>query len=127
MIRCHCGNSVEFKKCCGKYLNDKAAPPTAEALMRSRYSAFVEKNYEYLLNTHDPDTLTTFDLASNSRWAENVQFFGLKILGGEERKDQAVVEFEASFLEKKTGKKQKHHEVSIFRKLKGRWYYSSGE
>ncbi|HAT1131072.1 TPA: hypothetical protein I8V56_000708 [Corynebacterium striatum] len=53
--RCPCGLGLSFGECCGQYHGGKPAP-TAEALMRSRFSAFVTGDEEYLLRTWDPDT-----------------------------------------------------------------------
>ena len=38
---CPCGSGQAIAECCGRYLDGGEAVPTAEALMRSRYTAFV--------------------------------------------------------------------------------------
>ena len=53
--RCPCGTGLTYGECCGKYHAGTNAP-TAEALMRSRFSAFVTGDEAYLLRTWDPDT-----------------------------------------------------------------------
>ena len=92
---------------------------------RSRYSAFVLKNIEYLLETIDPDFREEFDLAANQAWADEAEFTGLKILKKSQDENHGIVEFQAEFIHK--GNKYIHHEISHFRKIKDRWYFSSGE
>jgi SEC-C motif-containing protein len=123
---CYCGKPNAFDQCCGQYIEGEAHAPTAEALMRSRYSAFILKDFDYLGATHDPQTLEDFDLEANRKWAESVKFTGLEILRSEESGNKGLVEFRASFEELNTGNKAVHHEVSKFRKQKGVWFYKSG-
>ncbi|MGL5405810.1 MAG: YchJ family protein [Propionibacteriaceae bacterium] len=52
---CPCGG-VDIAICCGPYLAGTAMPPTAEATMRSRYSAFATGNVAHLLRTWHPRT-----------------------------------------------------------------------
>jgi Uncharacterized protein conserved in bacteria len=52
---CPCGSVLPFAECCGRYLAGVAAP-TAEALMRSRYTAFTRQDEAHLLATWHPDT-----------------------------------------------------------------------
>lgn len=52
---CFCGNSLPFSQCCQPYLDNQAIPETPEQLMRSRYSAYVTKNADYLIATWHPD------------------------------------------------------------------------
>ena len=54
MATCHCGSGKPYVKCCEPYINGEPAP-TAEALMRSRYSAYVVGAVDYLGETLHPD------------------------------------------------------------------------
>src|SRR5690625_505537 len=54
-VRCPCGTGLTFGECCKKY-HDGTPAPTAETLMRSRFSAFVTGDEAYLLRTWDPAT-----------------------------------------------------------------------
>jgi SEC-C motif domain protein len=66
---CPCGSGAARRDCCGPYLDGDAAPPTAEALMRSRYSAFVEGHTAYLLNTWAQETRPdVLELDPGQRW-----------------------------------------------------------
>ena len=73
--RCPCTSGLSFGECCGKY-HAGAKAPTAEALMRSRFSAFVSGDEDYLLRTWDPVTRPgSLDLADSP-----IRFYRLDIL-----------------------------------------------
>ena len=121
-IDCPCGSSQAFPDCCGRYIDGPLPAPTAEALMRSRYSAYVLGRETYLLDTWHPDTRPeTLSLTSDQRW------LGLKIrstrTGGEDD-EEGMVEFIARF--KIAGRGHRLHEISTFRRLAGRWHYLDG-
>ncbi len=52
---CPCGSGNALAECCGKYISGVAHAPTAETLMRSRYTAFAVMDDEYLTQTWHPD------------------------------------------------------------------------
>lgn len=123
MNTCPCGSGRPLARCCGLYHAGEAAP-TAEALMRSRYSAYVLGLEDYLRATWHPDTCPA-DLDLHSEPAP-------KWLGLEVRKhvvqdaDHATVEFVARWRE--AGKGRRLHETSRFeRDSEGRWVYVDGE
>ncbi|CAM5692721.1 YchJ family metal-binding protein [Streptomyces violaceorubidus] len=53
---CPCGRPEPYARCCGRFHAGTAAAPSAEALMRSRYSAFVKGDAGYLLRPWHPGT-----------------------------------------------------------------------
>lgn len=119
--RCPCGTGLEYRSCCRPYHDGRPAP-TAETLMRSRYSAFVTGDEDYLLDTWDPQTRP----ASLSLQDMPVRFYRLDILrvsGGGLLDDHGVVEFEAFYRGADTGSQT---ELSQFRRAGSRWFYSSG-
>ena len=62
---------LPFSACCGPYLNERAPVPApdAEALMRSRYSAFVLERADYLLATRHASTRpAALDFAPGAKW-----------------------------------------------------------
>ncbi|WP_200329347.1 YchJ family metal-binding protein [Leucobacter sp. L43] len=65
---CPCGRGVDFAECCAPlHAGDRA--PTAERLMRSRYSAFAVGDAQYLLTTWDPSTRpASLDLDDGTAW-----------------------------------------------------------
>ena len=126
MTHCPCGSGHPHDACCGPYLAGDGAP-TAEALMRSRYAAFVLGNIDYLGETLAPDIRHEFDPIEAASTVENADWQGLEIRklsqGGVED-TEGRVEFVARF---RLGKEQRlHHEDCEFQKIDGRWYVSGG-
>lgn len=117
--RCPCGTGLTFGECCGKY-HAGAPAPTAVTLMRSRFSAFVTGNEDYLLASWDPMTRPeTLNLADDA-----VRFYRLDILdvvGGGLLDNAGEVEFDAFYKGAVTGSQR---ERSAFRRIGGRWVYS---
>ncbi|MFC8516871.1 YchJ family protein [Streptomyces sp. NPDC057257] len=116
---CPCGLAETYERCCGRFHRGEAAAPTAEALMRSRYSAFVKRNEQYLLRTWHPRTRpATLDLDPGARWT------GLEILAttdGSAFHGTGTVTFRASF------RGGALHERSRFERVDGAWVYVDGE
>lgn len=117
------GKPLAFSRCCGKHLADfaQAPAPDAETLMRSRYSAFVVEDADYLLATwHASTRPLEIDFEPGLRW------LGLEVR--EHRRIDAVraeVEFVAR--SRLHGRAQRLHERSRFVCEDGRWYYVDGE
>lgn len=127
MTECPCGSGQDFEACCNPLLNGGAAP-TAEALMRSRYTAFIQGNFAYLDETLVPEKREEVDHAEVASAAKDAIPLGLLIKakeGGEEQDEAGMVEFVARFQVR--GKVQVHHERAIFRRENGRWIYEDGE
>ena len=83
---CPCGSGQTFERCCAPYLSGEQFPLAAEALMRSRYTAYHEGDSAYLLDTWHPDTRPpTLSLEPEVHW------IGLKVL--ETSQGQADDEF----------------------------------
>jgi SEC-C motif-containing protein len=121
---CPCGSNVDFIFCCGRYISGEQYPPTAEALMRSRYSAYVVGDEKYLLNTWHSTTRPT-ELALKDDTATKWIGLDIKSTGqGTELDEQGTVEFVARY--KINGKAQRLHETSEFRKEQDKWFYLDG-
>lgn len=129
MTACPCGSTREYDACCGPLLARESKATTAEALMRSRYTAFTKGDVDYLEQTLRPDTRDDFDRESVSAWAKDSTWQGLEIRSteaGGEADDKGVVEFVAHFSFQ--DKPQVHHETSVFSKdADGTWYYVDGK
>ncbi|WP_374402764.1 YchJ family protein [Niveibacterium sp.] len=118
-LDCPCGGG-RYATCCGRWHAGDAAPD-AEALMRSRYSAFVLGLSDYLLATWHPDTRpATLDLDESPR----AKWVGLKVCSHTAEGDNAHVEFIARY--KAGGRAHRLHENSRFLRSDGRWYYVDG-
>jgi SEC-C motif domain protein len=117
------GPASAYADCCGRYHAGPLAlqAPTAEALMRSRYSAFVLKLSDYLLATWHPSTRpSSLDLNE-----PGLKWLGLAVKKFEvQDPTHATVEFIAR--SKQGGRAQRLREVSRFVWEKGRWFYLEG-
>ncbi len=118
------GRAQRLAQCCGPYVDafDTHPAPDAEALMRSRYSAFVLERADYLRATWHA-----------SKRPSQVSFdAGVKWLGLEVRDfqvidaDHAEVEFVARQRDR-SGRAVRLHERSRFVREGGRWYYVDGD
>jgi SEC-C motif-containing protein len=124
-MNCLCGSGKEFSKCCEPYLSGEELPATSEALMRSRYCAFARKNFQYLRETHDPQSFDPHLQKANEDWANSVEFLSLVVLKTEDQGNKGLVEFKVNYRDERN-QEQIHHEISRFRKQAGRWYYKEG-
>ncbi|HYH19032.1 MAG TPA: YchJ family protein [Azospirillum sp.] len=127
MTDCPCGSGKTLDTCCGPYLAGGTVAPTAEALMRSRYSAFVVGNIDYLHDTLLPETRDDFDRKSVTEWSQTAEWLGLQVKSteaGGEGDEEGYVEFVARF--KLNGQEAVHHETGHFSKRDGRWWYVDG-
>ena len=126
MTLCPCGSGKDLDDCCRPYI-DGASAPTAEALMRSRYTAFVLGELDHVERTHAPEAQGDFVRAELEQTAREVKWVGLEILrtsDGGEGDDTGTVEFAAKF--QKDGATHVHHELSSFRRVDGAWAYVDG-
>jgi len=120
---CPCGSTRPYADCCGRW---HAGPlhlqaPDAEALMRSRYSAFVREDAAYLRATWHPSTCPPrIDFEPSQRWL-GLQIRGHRVIDD----DQASVEFVAR--SKQGGRAHRLHETSRFVREGGRWFYLDGD
>lgn len=122
---CPCGSGKPFVQCCEPCLSGVAQADTAEKLMRSRYTAYVMKNEEYLLRTWHHSTRP--DQLGLER-GEAGNWIGLKLVGthaGGRDDDSGMVEFVARY--KINGKAHRLQEKSRFVKEQGEWFYLDGE
>ena len=123
---CPCGSDEPYTACCQLWhlgLAENLHAPTAESLMRSRYSAYVVGQIEYLLVTWHPST------APGDLDLPPVKWLGLEVRHAEETGDAGVVEFVARCrpLGMGSGRAQRMHETSRFVRQDGRWYYIDGQ
>lgn len=128
METCPCGSQKSYHDCCEPLIKGRQSAETAEALMRSRYSAFVKHEIDYLYDTIPPDQQEKFNRQEAQKWSHGAQWEGLEILASQDGgADDAsgTVEFVARYREKE--KKVKHHELARFGKIDGRWYFIDGQ
>lgn len=118
---CPCGSGRPFEACCAPILAGEPAP-TAEAMMRSRYTAFVRGDIE---RSHAPEVRDDFNRGESERIANEVEWQRLDIMKAEEDGEAGTVEFAAFF--KQGGEVMRHHERASFRREGGQWFYVDGE
>jgi SEC-C motif-containing protein len=118
---CPCGTNKNYTDCCGLYLGAGQNPPTPEALMRSRYTAFKRGRTDYIAHTQAEKALDKAHFNAGIHWLK------LEILRHEPAVDgqTGIVEFKAHYLYR--GHKHVLHEISSFRQEQGRWMYVAGE
>ena len=122
-ILCPCGNPKPFTACCAPYVEGNVPAPTAEALMRSRYTAYTLLREGYLLATwHISTRPSSLDLAADAA----TKWIGLEVKRHEQQDtDHAIVEFVARY--KVNGRAHRLHELSRFVREDGRWFYLDGD
>ena len=120
--RCPCGTGLTYGECCYRFHSGEWVAPTAEALMRSRFTAFAVGNSQYLLDTWDPETRP-----SELGLDVGIDFYRLDILeatGGGPFDSTGTVKFQAFYKGLASGVQE---EDSTFRKVNGAWVYSTGD
>jgi SEC-C motif-containing protein len=121
---CPCGSQQSLQACCLDFIEGTRLPPTAESLMRSRYTAHSLVAVDYLWDTWSPEQRLRSSKSDIRAWAESCDWLGLQIRNthaGAEYDDSGIVEFVAIF--RQQGQLHQHHETSLFRKHLGKWFY----
>jgi len=120
---CSCKSGKDYKICCHPYIEKTIDTPNAEALMRSRYTAFVQMNEIYLRYSWHPETCP-----NNLNLDKKIKWLGLKITPQIAKKiknttdaHENTVEFVVRY--KINGKAFRLHEISLFTQYLGRWVY----
>ena len=127
MSQCPCGSGRTYEECCCPYIEGQENAPTAEALMRSRFTAHALHKFEYLNETVLPEMRDENEFAEMQQMSQIVTWTGLDILSasrGGEDDESGEVSFEAHYEVK--GVPQTMREDAFFRREDGRWYYVDG-
>jgi SEC-C motif domain protein len=117
--RCPCLSGETYGGCCGRFHAGEGAAPTAEALMRSRYSAFVVRDAPYLLHTWHPRTRPAalqFDADVQWRRLDIVE-----VIAGGPFDAEGTVAFQAH--SRRHGRREVLVETSRFVRVNRRWHY----
>lgn len=122
MSNCYCGNSIPFQDCCEPYIKGIANAPTAEKLMRSRYSAFATGAADYLVNTTHISKRRYHNKKDILAWSQANKWLKLEVLASTE----TTVTFKAYYLDENL-KAQVHYEHSTFKFENNKWFYVDGE
>ena len=125
---CPCGTKNPYTACCGRFIDGDQNAPTAETLMRSRYTAYTMVRVDYITDTHDPKSRASHDPEQAKKWAEESEWLGLDILSmdaGGPDDERGTVEFMARF--RQDGIDHEHRERADFVKRDGGWYFTDGK
>ncbi|MFP1758299.1 YchJ family protein [Lonsdalea quercina] len=126
---CFCGNQQPFSRCCKPYIQGVKAAPSPESLMRSRYSAYVQQDVDYLIATWHPTCQAENFRADIAATCSNTEWRGLNVLATSAGKaaDEGFVEFAARYADKDTPNRNVlMRERSRFLRHHDRWYYVDG-
>jgi SEC-C motif-containing protein len=114
-----------LKACCGPWITGRQTAPTAEALMRSRYTAYVLKEVDYLVQTTLPASREPGMADDIRSWMNQVEWLRLHVLNaaaGGRSDTEGTVEFVAELIGPHGA--DRHHECSRFKKIRGAWFYA---
>lgn len=120
--RCPCLSGLQHGECCAPLHAGVRTAPTAEALMRSRYSAYVVGDVAYLLETWDASTRpAVLDLDPDVRWMRlDIE----QVVDGGPFDREGTVRFAAHW--RRGGERGAQRESSRFVRA-DRWRYVDGE
>ena len=121
-IECYCGSNIQFQDCCEPIIKGLQKAKTAEALMRSRYSAYATHQADYLVATTPVSARKNHAKEDILEWAVSNRWQKLEVLNATKN----TVEFKAYYLDSE-GKNQIHHELSTFIFENGNWFYVDGK
>lgn len=121
---CPCGSGKAYKKCCKPYHDGRPAP-TAEALMRARYSAYCTLNSDYLYHTWHPGSRPKKINLGDDTTVQWVRLDVIRTDHGDASDKLGIIEFKAFYAI--GGKTGYLHETSNFVKEDNQWYYFDGE
>lgn len=126
-VTCACGGPEAYADCCLP-LHEGAPAPTAERLMRARYSAFVHGRIDYLERSSCARLRAEFDHDTAAAWSRESVWLGLEVLStrsGGEGEETGEVEFVAHYRQGES--ELRHHERARFRRERGAWTYVDGQ
>lgn len=125
--QCPCGTGRSYASCCGALHrafaeNGALIASDAQALMRSRYTAYTMDLIDYLLATWHPSTRP----ASLDRGERDLKWLGLEVRQHTRQDaDHETVAFVAR--SKLGGRAHRMHEISRFVREHGTWLYVDGQ
>jgi SEC-C motif domain protein len=120
--KCYCCSPKKFQDCCEPYINQIQKVLTAEALMRSRYSAYVIHAVDYLMVTTHIKERKYHSKTEILNWAKANQWQRLEVIYATKN----TVEFKAYYIDAQL-QQQIHHEYSNFIFEEDNWFYVDGK
>jgi SEC-C motif domain protein len=126
---CYCGLTLPFEDCCKPIIECTKQAETAEALMRSRYSAHVIVDSQYIVDSTHISTRANHLKVEIEAWAKICTWQKLEIISttkGLQNDLIGEVEFKAYFIDVNKNP-QIHHEKSVFKKENNKWLFVNGK
>lgn len=117
---CYCGKIERFEDCCNRFISGNSIPETAEELMRARYSAYVTKNIDFIINT----CYKQVKREEVEEWANSATWVSLdihKVENGTKDDTDGVIHFTAKY--KINNALKYHNEIAEFTKINGGWQF----
>jgi SEC-C motif-containing protein len=124
MEKCPCSSGKLYSECCEPAISGKTPAPTAEALMRSRYTAYAKGEIDYIIASTHVEQRADNDPKAIKEWSESADWQKLEITrteAGGPKDQEGLVEFTAYFAE--NGINKTHHEIAQFKKDKDQWFF----
>lgn len=136
---CPCSSNKNFGDCCQLYISKEYQAPSPEALMRSRYTAYYLKDYEYIICTYVEEKATKLSVKDIKAASDDTIWLDLQVLSSFAEGDVGEVEFIARYgvldpIESTDGAHKQPrrgfyqmHERSRFVLQDSRWRYLDGD
>ena len=97
MKNCYCGADKSFESCCNPFIEGVQFPTSPEELMRSRYTAYVIQNANYLMATTHNSQRKYYSVSEILEWSKSNTWLKLEVITAHENR----VEFKAYYLDEK--------------------------
>lgn len=123
-VPCPCGSLDSFQHCCSAYIFAEKTPMTAEALMRSRFSAYAKRAYQYIIDTYHQSTRPNISAQTLAREDLDTRWLMLNVVECVNSGEYAFVRFKA--FREHCGQYYCLHENSRFVNQRNRWFYLDG-
>lgn len=123
-MQCYCNKPLAFESCCEPLILGKQMANSPEELMRSRFSAYVIQNYDYILATYAPVQRIKLSLNELIDSAASTKWLRLFVHNSEQKNTSGKVEFSAYY--QLDGQVYLMHETSDFIFENKQWYYTTG-
>lgn len=124
-VLCACGSKKSYKLCCELIHKNIELAKTPLDLMKSRYTAYVLGDIDYLMLSHHSSTRPVSEKEEILNWTHSIEWKSLEIVESYKTlTDEGFVTFKAHFIEK--GISNSIHEKSRFLKEDNHWTYIDG-
>jgi len=119
-----------FSQCCQPCIQGKKKVATAETLLRSRYTAFVIGDVDYIIRTQHSRTKDQAARDEIETWAKQSEWHGFTLIqteGGAESDSKGILQFCAKYRPHNEKRVREHYENALFEKENGEWRFVDSE